>query len=657
MLVAQNATLSLWEENLEQLSADEEERNWEDELETLSARLQEPVNINAATKRQLEEFPFLTDIQIENILAYVYINGQMQTLYELQLVAEMDRQTIELLLPFVCIKTVEGPSRYPSLKTVLKYAGQEVLTRLDIPLYTRKGYEKNYLGPAVYHSLRYSFRYGDYFQAGITGEKDAGEPFFALHDKKGYDYYSFYGLLKNRGRLKALALGNYKLGFGQGLVIGTDFGLGKTFSMSASEFRRGGIRKHSSTDSYNYFRGTAVTVEILRFLELSAFYSHRSMDGVVKGGKIASIYKTGLHRTEKEADKMNAFVMQSAGGNLTYEKNRLKVGVTGIYYRFSHPYEPDLKKYAKYNLHGNDFYNLGVDYKYRWGRLVWIGEGAVGKQGYALLNQLKYKILTGYQLLLIHRCYSHDYWSFFGRSFGEGSAPQNENGWYLATEAAPWAHWKFFASLDMFSFPWWKYRISKASQGIDGMFQATYSPQKDLLLYLNYRYKRKERDVSGTGGKVTLPVFHHKLRCRLAYTPGAFSCRTTVDYNYFRQQSGEGHEFEGKQGWQCTQSCAYTFSGFPLAVSVQGTYFYTDDYDSRIYASEKGLVYTFYTPSFYGSGFRYSAHIRCDLNKTFMFLVKFGQTAYRDRETIGSGNDLIEGNTKTDLQMQFRIKF
>ena len=27
----------------------------------------------------------------------------------------MDRQTIELLLPFVCIKTVEGPSRYPCL--------------------------------------------------------------------------------------------------------------------------------------------------------------------------------------------------------------------------------------------------------------------------------------------------------------------------------------------------------------------------------------------------------------------------------------------------------------------------------------------------------------------------------------------------------------
>lgn len=658
MLVAQNAALSLWEENLEQLSTDEEEKNWEDELEELSNRLREPLNINVATKRQLEEFPFLTDIQIENILAYIYVHGQMQTLYELQLVETMDKRTIELLSPFVCVKAVENTSSSsPSLKTMLKYGKQELLTRLDIPFYTRRGYEKSYLGPAAYHSLRYAFRYGDYLQAGVTGEKDAGEPFFALHDKKGYDYYSFYCLLKNRGRLKSLALGNYKLSFGQGLVVSTDFRLGKTFSMSAAEYRTGGIRKHGSTDEYNYFRGAAATVEIFRSLELSAFYSHRTMDGVVKDGKITSIYKTGLHRTEKEADKMDALTMQLMGGNLTYDKNKLKIGVTGIYYFFNRPYEPDLRKYAKYNLHGNGFYNVGIDYKYRFGKLEWVGEGAVGKQGYALLNMLKYRILTGYQLLLIHRCYSHDYWAFFGRSFGEGSTPQNENGWYLAAEATPLAHWKFFASLDLFSSPWWKYRISKPSQGMDGMFQATYAPKRNLSVYLNYRYKRKERDVTGTSGKVTLPIYHHKLRCRLTYAPGNFTCRTTVDYNHFRQQSGQGYFFERKQGWQCTQSCGYTFSKFPLAMAAQGTYFHTDDYDSRIYASEKGLLYTFYTPSFSGSGFRYSAHVRCDLNKTFMFLVKFGQTVYRNRETIGSGDDLIAGNKKTDLQMQLRIKF
>lgn len=75
VLEAQNKSVSLWEENIEQLSMDEEEKNWEDELEELSNRLQEPVNINVATKRELEQFPFLSDIQIENILAYVYIHG------------------------------------------------------------------------------------------------------------------------------------------------------------------------------------------------------------------------------------------------------------------------------------------------------------------------------------------------------------------------------------------------------------------------------------------------------------------------------------------------------------------------------------------------------------------------------------------------------
>lgn len=650
--------LLLLEENLEQLSMESgEDYNWEDELEELSRRLKEPVNLNTATKQQLEQFPFLTDIQVENLLAYVYIHGQMQTIYELQLVEEMDKRTIELLLPFVYVQPVEEGRRYPTLKNILKYGKHEVLTRLDIPFYTRKGYEKNYLGPPLYHSLRYSFRYGDYFQAGITGEKDAGEPMFALHNCKGYDFYSFYLLVKNLGRLKALALGNYRLSFGQGLVLSTDFRLGKTFSLSTAEHRAGGIHKHGSTDEYNYFRGVAATAEILPALEVSAFYSHRSMDGVVKDGEITSIYKTGLHRTEKEADKANVFALQLAGGNVTYEKRALKVGMTGIYYFFDRPYEPKLEKYAKYNLHGNGFYNVGVDYRYRLGRLTWVGEAATGKRGYALLNQLRYFLSPDYRLLLLHRYYSHDYWSMFARSFGEGSTTQNENGWYLAAEATPFARWKFFASLDLFSFPWWKYRISKPSQGIDGMFQAVYSPKRNLSMYFSYRYKRKERDVTGTGGAVISPIYHHRLRYRLAYAPGNFMFRTTFDYNHFRQQDVGKYRFERRQGYQCTQSCAYTFPRFPLSFSLQATYFHTDDYDSRIYASERGLLYTFYTPSFYGTGFRCSAFLRYDLNKTFLFLAKFGQTIYQDRETIGSGNDLIPGNGKADLQVQLRIKF
>ena len=54
-------------------------------------RLHEPVDLNRAARQQLEQFPFLSDIQIEHLLAYIYVHGQMKTLYELQLIEDMDR--------------------------------------------------------------------------------------------------------------------------------------------------------------------------------------------------------------------------------------------------------------------------------------------------------------------------------------------------------------------------------------------------------------------------------------------------------------------------------------------------------------------------------------------------------------------------------------
>ena len=651
-LQAQHPDLMLWEENLEQLAAEAESTDWEDELEELSRRMKQKLNLNTATREELEQFPFLSEEQVENLLAYVYVHGAMQTLYELQLVEAMDKETIDRLLPFVCVRPMEEETHYPSFKNIWKYGKHEAITRFDIPFYTRKGYEKDYLGPPVYHSLRYSFRYGDRLQAGVTGEKDAGEPFFALHDRQGYDYYSFYLLLKGWGRLEALAVGNYRVSFGQGLVLGNGFGLGKTFSLATAEYRTEGFRKHSSSDEYNYFRGVGATVRLAFRWRASAFYSHRDLDGVVEDGEITSIYKTGLHRTAKEAAKRHAFVMQAAGGNVAYGGRHLKVGVTGLYYFFDRPYEPTLRKYARYNLRGNRFYNVGVDYAYRSGRWALVGEAAKGKRGYAFLNQLRYQVGGQYKVMLIHRYYSHDYWGMFARSFGESSALQNENGWFLAGEASPFARWRFFGGIDLFSFPWWKYRISKPSQGVDGLFQVTFTPNRRWSMYTNYRLKRKERDVTGSGGETILPTLHHKVRYRLSYAQGLWSLRTTVDYNRFVQAP-----LQCSQGWQVTQMCGVRLPFLPLAVTLQGTYFHTDDYDSRVYAYEKGLLYTFYTPSFYGRGFRFSAHLRYDFRDWLMLIAKFGQTLYQDRKEIGSGNDLIRGNKKSDLQVQVRLKF
>jgi len=181
--------------------------------------------------------------------------------------------------------------------------------------------------------------------------------------------------------------------------------------------------------------------------------------------------------------------------------------------------------------------------------------------------------------------------------------------------------------------------------------KATYTPSNHWEMYLTYQYKRKERDVTGTGGEVTLPVYHHKLRYRLTWDNGMWQMRSTIDYNRFQQQS-----YEARQGFAVSQMCQYTHPNLPFRVALQGSYFNTDNYDSRVYVYEKGLLHTFYTPSFQGRGFRYSANIRYDLGKQLMILLKFGETIYQNRDTIGSGSDLIDSNRKADLQIQIRLK-
>ena len=654
-----------WMEYVEELALETEDT---ERIESLYADLsyltEHPFDLNAVTEEQLKRLPFLSDRQIEQLLSYRKRYGNMVSIYELKNIEDIDFQTISLLLPFVYIGDNLVEKRLLTVKNLLKYGRNELQIRYDQCFQQKKGYgeqtdsilslypNRKYRGEPFYHSLRYSYTFEDRLQAGFIAEKDAGEPFWNAYHK-GYDFYSAHLFLKDINWLKSLAIGDYKMSFGQGLVISTDYLMGKTVYASSFNNRNSGIKKHSSADEYNYFRGVAATVSLTKDWDISGFYSHRSLDGVITDGTITSIYKTGLHRSQKEADKKNLFTMQLTGGHVSYQHNRIQLGITGIYYLFNRPYEPELTGYSKYNLHGNNFYNLGIDYAYRWHRFSFQGETAIGKQGWASLNRLQYSPVQNTQIMLIHRFYSYNYWAMFAHSFGEGSTTQNEQGYYIGLETSPFAYWKFFASFDLFSFPWKKYRVNKPSRGTDALFQTTFTPYSNLSMYLRYRYKQKERDWTGSKGTLTLPIFHHQLRYRLNYSLGdVLSSRTTLDYNHFHSQDRAANI-----GYQVTQMISSQLPWARLFADVQGSYFFTDDYDSRVYASESGLLYTFYTPSFQGRGFRCSIRLRYELNKHFLLITKFGETIYLDRNEIGSGNDLIYGNKKADVQMQLRIKF
>lgn len=645
-LKAQEEPVSLWlEEAAEEWSSDET-TGYDAEWEELSYLREHPINLNTATWQQLKQFPFLSEYQIDGVLEYVGEHGPMQTLGELQLVRGMDWRTMRALRPFVYAGESEIPPRWSRPR-------QEIEVRLDQPFYTRRGYQKAYLGPKQYHSLRWRFNQGERLQMGVAAEKDAGEPWGALHNQWGYDHYAAFVMGRSQGVVEQWIAGCYRASFGEGLVMGSGFLNGKSFSLTTATYQRQGIRPFASTDEINYLQGAAATIRPAPDWQLTAFASYRRIDAIVKEGEITSIQQTGLHRTATEAARKDTATMYVGGIHLSRKYLYGRWGITAIGYGFDRPYEPSLSGYARYRMHGRRFYNIGADYRFHAKGLVWSGEIAKGLRGWGVINKVSYHFAGRAQLLLIQRYYSHKYWAYFAQSFAEGSSTQNENGWYLAADFPLSPRWQLFASADWFQFPWWRYGISQPSDGIDLRTQATYSaPSKRSTISFSYRYKQNEHDIAGTKGKKITPVHHHRVRVRGQWQSSIWTLRTTADYNHYLHIT-----LPATHGYQCTQLVTCTLPHYPLSLACQATWFQTDDYYSRVFVSEPGLLHTFYQPSFSGHGVRGSLRVRYQPFSSLTLLVKLGHTRYFDRSSISSGNDLIESSYKSDLQLQCRYKF
>ena len=658
------------EEIAEQLITNDEDNayQWENLFEELSDLKENPLNINSATKEQLERFPFLNSQLIENILYYLYKYGAMVSINELMVVEDMDLATFRLLKPFITCQPLEEKTHTPTLKSILKYGKQELSARMDIPLYTRAGYQpftsdyikenpnKRYLGPSFYHNLRYKFRYTDKVYIGFTAEKDPGEPFFAGNNKKGYDYYSPYFYIRDFGKIRALALGNYRLNYGYGLVMNTDFNMGKTTALNTLLNRESGIKKHSSTDEYNYFQGIAGSIQLSEHFTADAFYSYRQMDGIVDNRFITSLKEDGYHRIPRDYEKKNSLTNQLIGSNIQYNGKNFELGLTAVYNFFNKVLNPTYRPYNKYYPRGSDFFNLGANYKFFLKKLTWMGEVAMDKdRRMAALNTLRYRPKANFQLIAMHRFYDVAYQSMYARSVGEGSMVQNESGFYLGMEADELWYFKLTAYIDFFYFPWKKYQMTKnGTRGIDGVIQLDYSPTHELDMFIRYRYKNKFKDYNpAEGDKITVPYIQQKGRYQLTYSPNdELVLKTTADVVHNAYQ----HKDPSK-GFLIKQSIGYKFPMLPLQLDASVAWFKTDDYASRITVYEKSLLYSFSMPSFYGEGERFSFNTRYELNKHIVLQGKYACTHYRDREVISSGLEQIEGNLKSDLYFQVQFKF
>jgi hypothetical protein len=664
-----NTTEQLIADIFEQYTAESEEAiDYDSFYEDLMFCAQNPINLNQTKREELEKLQFLSDIQIENILSYVYQFGQLQTIYELQLIEGLDMTDIRRMLPFVQAGEAGEIFKKFYWNELLKYGKNELFFRMDKGLETKEGYQflpeeelnssesnsKNYLGNEIYNSLKYRFHFNDRIQLGITAEKDAGEQFWGnIH--KGYDFYSFHAQFNDFGKFKTIVVGDFRANFGQGLVLQPAFGMGKSSYVLNVSPRNSGLKKYSSTDESNFFRGGGATIRLGKF-DLSAFYSNKMIDGDTVNGIFSTIIKTGYHRTLTDLTKKNTVNQQIAGGNVTFTNMNLQVGLTAVYTRLDNSLMPDKSTYNYFYFTGNVQTTEGVFYRYRWKKLNVFGETAFTDNGsVASLNGFYFNPISQVSLVVLHRYYSPEYDTFYASSFSETSRINNEKGLYLGAEVRPFRKWKLAMYADSYQFPWPKYGIDAPSIGKDYLLQADFAAKKNIAMYWRFKFEEKQTNLSITGAvmPVVVPIQKSSLRYQLTYSFENFSFKNMLEGNLARQGDSNC-----SYGIIASQDVSYDCKTIPLKLDFRYQFFDAQNYENRFYAYEKDVLYAFSIPMYFGLGSRYYLNLQYDLNKRLTIWFKIAQTVYADdRESLSSGNETISGNRKTDMRLLMKWEF
>ena len=159
---AQDVQLRPWEVYLNEVMTleDVESESLETVYDLLCELEQHPLDINSLTRETLEQFPFLSAQQIEEIIEYRDRYGPLKSVGELQMVRSLDYAQRRLLSYFIYIGD-EQERGFPKLDDIARYGRHELMATARIPFYRRKGDDGTYLGDPYRHWLRYQFTYHD----------------------------------------------------------------------------------------------------------------------------------------------------------------------------------------------------------------------------------------------------------------------------------------------------------------------------------------------------------------------------------------------------------------------------------------------------------------------------------------------------------------
>jgi len=653
----------------------DEALDYESIYEVLFQLYSNPININLANSEVLQASYLLTPDQISSFLDYREKFGPLLSLYELQAIPKFNLETVNQILPFITLGSSYSQYSKNLFQRILKEEQAYLLFRHRRVWETRKGFtpadttsskvpNTRYLGDPNDLYLRFRIQHARDFSLGITLDKDSGEQFIwdGKTKRYGFNFLSYHFTKYQTGKWKVISFGDYQVQFGQGLVFGAGYSLGKG-SETVPTVRRSsiGILPYTAALEFGFFRGVSATYQhgkwqstIITSIAPRDGRSSFSLDSMQnKIETISSLNQSGLHRTSSEISTKSQFKESNLGGNFQYSfTQKAQIGSNFLFTSFNKPWLKTPTIYNQFDFAGNSNWVGSIYFNQNWKNFFLFGETGLSKSGgrgslLGFISSLSKEI----DFSLVWRNYAKDFHSFYSNAFSEGTRPMNEKGVYLGIQFTPVKKWKLNAYYDFFKFPWLKYRIYSPSQGYEWLGRLSYFPSKKLASFFQIRTEQKERNLSDTGGPSLpyqiLPIKKTNLMLSLEYhlSDNLFVrsriLSSSVDFNS-----------EKSYGFMILQDIQYGQDQW--RITARAALFDTDDYDNRQYTFENNVLWTFSVPAFSGKGMRYYFLGQYKLNPQLTAYFRFARTSYSDREQISSGLQAIESSHQSESTILLR---
>jgi len=567
-----------------------------DDLIALWGDLQnKPIDLNNPNEiRQLPLLHLMTEIECKQIQDYCQ-HRELISIYELQGL-NIKTETLRRIKRFIRVSKGEIKQPYTHKKSIFaatKFLSQEKL-----------GHTENiYQGSRFKTHFRIRMLISNTWDFVANWEKDPGEPIWYHHE--GPNNLAGYICHEDTKKNRKIILGKYDLNLGEGLLFGTSYRINSPYFLSYSPTNT--IKATLSAKEYGFLQGLSSQWR-KNTLKFGVFVSSRKLHGN------RTPDKSGLFRSSKEIQKRKNIREAILGIWIDRTLMKSKISWSGIFYQK----ENSPKQWLQSLYFSWSYFNINYS-------------GEIATQDIEFWGILqKFNISISNNSLISIQYRNRDYGTF--NRYNSDYSHFNhgyEKGVLYSFQHLFNKKWTLNCTFDHYSPNYGKNQTDEILPGIKMAIAVS-------KVTSNRKVTFKHQQWSGEKSKKKLKLFYQeKLSSKIIFRlKGCYAnhnklTNSSIDTRVGFTNPNQKTKFNLSFGMFNTRN---------QALFWDSPYFF-GNYNSK-FNSGKGVIYSF--------TYRYK------WSKSIKYGIQLIQRSYVDRAVIGSGNEQIQGHSKTELSFYLK---